>query len=196
MRPKQLEPKKARSDKVGRKPGPYKWYEIQDSTKYYPDFDKPKIVYGQFQIAPHFAFSSSPLYFGSNHYMLLHDDTDVLLQLCGILNSKLYFFYMKHIAGTLGDPDKRGRLISQKSHILKFPLPPITKHPKPRLLNLVNRMLGLHKKLAGAKVPAEKTRIQRQINSTDNQIDKLVYELYNLAPEEIAIVEGKSGLNQ
>ena len=44
-------------------------------------------------------------------------------------------------------------------------------------------------KEAKAKVPAEKTRIQRQINTTDKQIDKLVYELYNLTEEEIAIVE-------
>jgi hypothetical protein len=34
-------------------------------------------------------------------------------------------------------------------------------------------------------------RIQRQIDSTDRQIDKLVYELYNLTEEEISIVEGK-----
>jgi hypothetical protein len=32
--------------------------------------------------------------------------------------------------------------------------------------------------------------IQRQIDATDQQIDKLVYELYGLTPEEIAIVEG------
>ena len=32
--------------------------------------------------------------------------------------------------------------------------------------------------------------IQRQIDATDRQIDKLVYELYGLTPEEIAIVEG------
>jgi hypothetical protein len=33
--------------------------------------------------------------------------------------------------------------------------------------------------------------IQRQIDATDRQIDKLVYELYGLTPEEIAIVEGR-----
>ena len=36
-----------------------------------------------------------------------------------------------------------------------------------------------------------KTRIQRQIDSTDRQIDNLVYELYELTPKEIEIVEGK-----
>ena len=42
---------------------------------------------------------------------------------------------------------------------------------------------------AADRGPAENTRIQRQITTTDNQIDKLVYELYDLAPAEIAIVE-------
>jgi len=28
------------------------------------------------------------------------------------------------------------------------------------------------------------------VDATDKQIDKLVYELYDLTPEEIAIVEG------
>jgi hypothetical protein len=184
-----LEPKKAPRDKLGRKPGPYKWYEIQDSTNYHPEFAKPKIVYGQFQIGPHFAFSSSTLYFGSNHYMLLHDDTDFLLQLCGILNSKLYFFYMKHIAGILGDPNKRGRLISQKSHILKFPIPSFADTHHSNLLKFVEQMLNLHSNLAAVRVPDEKTKIQRQIDTTDRQIDQLVYKLYNLTEEEIKIVE-------
>ena len=32
--------------------------------------------------------------------------------------------------------------------------------------------------------------IQRQIQATDEQIDRLVYELYGLTEEEIKIVEG------
>ena len=32
--------------------------------------------------------------------------------------------------------------------------------------------------------------LQRQIEATDRQIDRLVYELYDLTEEEIAIVEG------
>jgi len=33
------------------------------------------------------------------------------------------------------------------------------------------------------------TNLQRQIDATDAQIDKLVYELYELTPDEIKIVE-------
>ena len=32
--------------------------------------------------------------------------------------------------------------------------------------------------------------LQRRIEMTDRQIDTLVYELYGLTPEEIAVVEG------
>jgi type II restriction/modification system DNA methylase subunit YeeA len=51
-------------------------------------------------------------------------------------------------------------------------------------------MLDLHKKLAAAKIPDDKTRFQRQIAATDKQIDNLVYQLYGLTEEEIKIVDG------
>jgi len=50
-------------------------------------------------------------------------------------------------------------------------------------------MLDLHKQLATAKTPTDKTAIQRQIDATDRRIDRLVYELYDLTDDEIAIVE-------
>ena len=43
---------------------------------------------------------------------------------------------------------------------------------------------------AGAHQPNEGEMIQRQIQSTDRQIDRLVYDLYGLSEEEIKIVEG------
>jgi hypothetical protein len=60
-----------------------------------------------------------------------------------------------------------------------------------RMVALVEGMLDLHKRLAAANTPHEKTALQRQIDATDRQIDALVYELYGLTDEEIAIVEGR-----
>ena len=51
-------------------------------------------------------------------------------------------------------------------------------------------MLDLHKKLDTAKLPDDRTGIERQIAATDREIDKLVYELYGLTEDEIKIVEG------
>jgi hypothetical protein len=39
--------------------------------------------------------------------------------------------------------------------------------------------------------PAPPDRSRRDIEATDAEIDKLVYELYGLTEEEIRIVEGK-----
>ena len=41
------------------------------------------------------------------------------------------------------------------------------------------------------KTPQEEEMIRREIESTDGQIDRLVYKLCGLTEEEIAIVEGK-----
>lgn len=60
-----------------------------------------------------------------------------------------------------------------------------------RIVSLVEQMLSLHKRLADAKMASDKKTIEQQIKVTDRQIDQLVYELYELTDEEIAIVEGK-----
>jgi len=41
-----------------------------------------------------------------------------------------------------------------------------------------------------ARTPPEKTLLERQIAATDTQIDRLVYDLYGQAEEDIKIVDG------
>jgi len=60
-----------------------------------------------------------------------------------------------------------------------------------RMVKLVEAMLALHKQLAGVKSESERGAVQRQIEATDAEIDRLVYALYGLTEEEIAIVEGR-----
>jgi hypothetical protein len=54
-----------------------------------------------------------------------------------------------------------------------------------------NRMFDLQKKLPAARTPYDQESLQRQIDATDSEIDRLVYELYGLTEDEIRIVEGK-----
>jgi len=56
------------------------------------------------------------------------------------------------------------------------------------IVELVERMLGLHKQLPKAKTPHEQESLQRQIAATDRRIDDLVYELCGLTDDEIRIV--------
>ena len=47
----------------------------------------------------------------------------------------------------------------------------------------------LHKRLPSATTAQDKMVIQRQLDATDNQIDRVVYQLCDLTDEEIKIVE-------
>ena len=72
---------------------------------------------------------------------------------------------------------------------------PTDKARHDQMVTLVERMLELHKQLAEAKTPQAKTVLQRQIEATDRQIDRLVFELYGLTEEEIKIVEEQPPLS-
>ncbi len=86
--------------------------------------------------------------------------------------------------------------IHVKKYIEQLPIPTIDptdpadvkRHDE--IVALVARMLELHKRLGAEGNPQVKTVVQRQIDATDNQIDRLVYGLYGLTEEEIGIVEG------
>ena len=58
------------------------------------------------------------------------------------------------------------------------------------LVALVQQMLDLHQRHAAEGNPQVKTMLQRQIDATDRQIDRLVYGLYGLTAEEVEVVEG------
>lgn len=59
-----------------------------------------------------------------------------------------------------------------------------------KMVSLVERMLALHKRHA-ARTPQKQKLVKREIEAADQAIDKLVYELYGLSPDEINIVEVK-----
>jgi hypothetical protein len=120
---------------------------------------------------------------------------DAPLYVLGLLNSSLlsYLFRLrfqaKHLAG--------GFLAINMGQLAKLPIRLIDEKNKSdnaqrdKMLQLVDQMLALHAKLAAMKPGHGRTVIQRQIAATDQQIDQLVYQLYGLTDEEIALVEGR-----
>jgi hypothetical protein len=50
-------------------------------------------------------------------------------------------------------------------------------------------MISLNARLSVARLPQRREQLEREIDATDRQIDRLVYELYGLTQEEIPIVE-------
>jgi hypothetical protein len=109
----------------------------------------------------------------------------MLLEVLGLFNSNLANWWFVKKYGVLMEVGG--------FKIGKLPLPMKWNEQAPGLRGVVEQMLSLNKKLIAAKTDHEKTALQRQIDATDQQIDKLVYELYGLTEEEIKIVEGEAG---
>jgi hypothetical protein len=130
--------------------------------------------------------------FASINNIVLNEDVECKIEyLLGLLNSRLlnYYYVMNFTnASELTVNISKTFLEQLPIRTIDFDNPDdVAKHDK--MVKLVERMLDLHKNLAAARIPDEKTRIQRQISATDSQIDKLVYKLYNLTEEEIKIIE-------
>ena len=112
----------------------------------------------------------------------------------GIINSKfLSFFHSKTSANAFKGAFPKVLI----KDIQNLPVPlidfsnPTDKARHDQMVQLVEQMLSLHKQLPDTKAGHDQTHIHRQIDATDRQIDRLVYELYGLTDEEIAVVEGR-----
>lgn len=100
----------------GRKSGPYKWYEIQDSVAYYENFNGPKIQYGHFCPEPLFHFNTDHSYSNDKSYIIPTDD----LYLYGLLNSNVYWFLIKSMC-----PFVRGGYYETRAQYIEtLPIPP------------------------------------------------------------------------
>jgi len=119
-------------------------------------------------------------------------DGPALEYLLAVLNSKLMSWYFLR-KSSVAQRDDFPKIVLRETRSLPIPEPHtggrVGSAHHGRLVFLGDAMLDLHKQLAAAKTPHGRTAIQRQIDATDRRIDELVYELYGLRDEEIAIVE-------
>jgi hypothetical protein len=112
-----------------------------------------------------------------------------------ILNSRLLFWYLQRISNRF----RGGWITCTKQYVGELPIHPCVladdadRNIGKRLSDLGDRIIALNEDRTKAKSPQQKTLLERQLSSTDRQIDQLVYELYGLTGEEIAIVEGAAG---
>jgi hypothetical protein len=154
----------ARSDQ-----GTYFW-ELR-SCAYWSDFEKTKIVYPDIALDCRFAFETGG-YLDMTSFSICPGS----LALIGILNSSLISYIFPYICATI-----RGGFLRFKTiYVEQIPMPNMSSTKS--LEVLVGRIL-----IAKSKDPkADVTKLERQI-------DQLVYQLYNLTPEEIKIIEGQTG---
>ncbi|HDH05245.1 MAG TPA: class I SAM-dependent DNA methyltransferase [Nitrospirae bacterium] len=167
-----LEPKKSSTQKKGRKPGPYKWFEIQDNIAYFKEFEEPKIIYPNITKTNIFAFDTTGIFTNQKCFIIPTND----LYLLAVLNSKIgtQWFY-----STL--PLLRGAFFEPSAMFMQhFPIAKTTDNQKAPIIECVQKIINIKQKDPIADVFA-----------VEKEIDLLVYKLYDLSPEEIMIVEGR-----
>ena len=155
-----------------------KWFETQDPIAYYPEFEKEKIVWKRIGSILRFAYIQQP--------MLCLDSTCIATGekvkfLTAVLNSRISHYQLFGLAPKTGTGD----LIVSVQALEPILVPPITKANEHLVTEIENKV---------DKIIAAKHADQNADTSNlENEIDKLVYELYNLTSEEVRIVEKATG---
>ena len=125
-----------------------------------------------------------------NLYVVRDDDDKINLKylLC-LLNSTFMTWYYR----TYINPEQ-GKTLAQvkRTHLLQLPIPSISKEQQEPLIKLADQMLTAKKQLSKFKgSDSDRKILEKRIQLIDSQINSIVYKLYGLTQEEIAVVEGK-----
>jgi hypothetical protein len=179
-----LSPKKRKEQEIGRKPGNYEWYEIQDSTAYYEDFEKPKIIWGNLATGSSFSLDEMNGFYVNNPACILPTNSRYVL---GILNSKLMSYFLRSICA-----ERQGGFIEQKPvYVSQVPIKKPTNTQEIEMTEHVEKMLQLNEKLLkiGDKLTDERARIEEEIKKIDSEIDELVYKIYGITEDEKKTIE-------
>jgi len=113
----QLTPRKNSLQQIGRKPGDYKWFEIQDNTAYYKLFEKEKIIWALTSDKWGFTFDEEKHFLTSGGFFLVSKKIS-LKYILALLNSNLMEYYFKFI----GVMTAGGAYTLKKATIEELPL--------------------------------------------------------------------------
>lgn len=111
------------------------------------------------------------------------------LRLLGILNSRLAFFFFSVNCAAL-EGERERYLEFRAQYVRKFPLPGL---PKPsrtdHLSGLVKRVIESRQLYGEAITERDKNYYADRFVDAEHEIDRIVYDLYRLTPDEVAAVE-------
>lgn len=138
---------------------------------YHEDFSKEKLIWMDMSPEARFAYSQDVLFCNDKGFILTGG---ALKYLCAILNSSLLTWLVKNVALTTGE----GLAQWKKFTIEQLPIPKVPPKTRRPLVRLVDRILG-----------AKDSESDADISEEEEEIDRLIYELYGLTALEIRAVE-------
>ena len=137
-------------------------------------FTGEKIVVPYRSIENAFAYNKAEWFCGSDCYVITQKETDYsLVFLLALLNSRLYYQWLFH----------RGK---RKGGMLEMFQVPLSEVPIKRIPREDQKAFS---KLAEEIITAKRKDMNADTSKLESDIDELVFDLYGLTPEEIAIVE-------
>jgi adenine-specific DNA-methyltransferase len=147
------------------------YWELR-SCSYYAEFEKPKIIYPEVSYDCRFAYDINFHYYTDKTTSIIPTSDKYLL---GVLNSKLSEFFFRNIMSSV----RGGYLMFSAIYVEQMPIATPTNEQRARIEELANNLI-------------EKGLDVREAVGWQAGIDRIVYEIYGLTSEEIALVEGKN----
>jgi hypothetical protein len=160
------------------------WYELR-GCNYYSEFKKEKIIYTRLSNINSFAISTGGEFCVDSAGIIVTDDNKYY---CAILNSTLILFYFKLVSVIWGKDGIKwfgNSFDNIPIHEIDYSKP-IEIFIHNQIIIAVDNILSITKDADYLSNPAKKAKVA----DLEREIDELVYKLYELTPEEIAIVEG------
>ena len=151
-------------------------YNLRDCS-YYKEFDKHKIVWGNIAYSSSFHLSIEGEYVNAPANILTSSGPS-LKYLLGVMNSSTFNYEFSQMVGiTLGKAFEW-----KKSYVEQIHIPRITDDNSEQVAHIESLVGEI---LQGKQKEADTT-------AQEDEIDQLVYKLYGLNADEIAIIEGTS----
>jgi len=165
----QLEPRPSDWDEKrrwpGRKPGPYKWYEIQDPVEYYKEFEKPKIFWAGIGKFPRFSWNEQGQIINDAGFFLLPTNISLL----GILQSRVCWFCITRICASLGERAGSIRYQQKIQFIVNLPIPSLTDAQRDHIGKLAQQLTETAKQ----RYEVRRKTTHRIVNDLGNSQAKL-----------------------
>jgi hypothetical protein len=149
------------------------WTNLRNCA-YIDKFEQPKIIFSEIVSSPQFYYDEKGYYPEATVFFITGNK---LKFLTALLNSKAITFFFKefYMGGELV-----GKIRYKKTFLEKIPIPIPDELNENRIINLVDKIIYTQKEKMDAK-----------LSSLFNDIDQIVYQLYELTPDEIDVIEGK-----
>ena len=149
------------------------WYSLHRSREL-SLFNSEKIITPQLQNKSSFTIDKNSFFPDAGGYMLIKKENDLidLKVYLGIFNSSLFYYFIKQTS----TPYNNNYYYFKTNYIQPFSIPEINETFQVLIIPIVEKIISL-------KLLYEDTSL------LENEINKLVYDLYNLTDDEIAIIE-------